>query len=821
MTELSCRTLRPGRFGWLLALCLLLLSSGGPLNAASWGGKRIDGVVAEKAGRSQTVEALVLLDDRDEMTVEAGKAYDPGDRLAYGRRMKERRQRLAAAKKRLLAESFDSGLSVVGDYDLLPVLHVKFKSARALDKLARHARVLTVEENRASEAHLLQSLPLIGQADAASLGALGSGGTVAVLDTGVDYARATFGSCTAPGAPATCRVIYAQDFAPDDGIRDVAPYHGSNVAGIVLGAAPGARIAALDVFRADGYAYISDILAAINWCVANRDAYNIVTINMSLGGGRYYSQIEPADAWGTAIQRAVDAGIVVVASAGNSAYRDSLCAPAAYRNVVSVGAVYDAGIGRRNWAVCSDATTAADKVACFSNSAPFLTLLAPGSLIASAGVSMSGTSQAGPHVAGAAAVLRSAFPSDSVAGITARMLNGPLITDPRNGISKPRLDLSTALEGVMSSYLLTTSVMPPESGSITPADGSFAVGTELTLTAQAADGYEFTSWGGACAGQPGETCALLMNQDQEVSASFSPSMVPANTPPLAVDDSVVTAEDIPSAISVLANDSDADGDPLTVSAFSQPNHGAVVSAQGGVLTYTPAGDYSGTDSFSYTLSDGRGGTDTAMVSITVAPVNDPPVVNAGPDQSATVGQAVVFSASGTSDPDPGDTLAYAWDFGDGTRGDGVSPSHAYLAPGNYRVVLTVTDGVGVAVQDSLAVTVADVPQLAMLSFESASHKVSEGIGGAVLKVLRTGPLDSSAGVRYTTGDGMARVFSDYKSTTGYLAWPAGDGSPREIVVQINNDRYREFPEYFYVRLSSVSGAVLGISTATVTIVDND
>ena len=81
----------------------------------------------------------------------------------------------------------------------------------------------------------------------------------------------------------------------------------------------------------------------------------------------------------------------------------------------------------------------------FSNSADFLTLLAPGSLITAAGISMEGTSQAAPHVAGAIAVLCEAYPSESTDAITNRLtITGVPVNDPGNGITKPRLDLFIA-----------------------------------------------------------------------------------------------------------------------------------------------------------------------------------------------------------------------------------------------------------------------------------------------------------------------------------------------------------------------------------------
>ena len=103
--------------------------------------------------------------------------------------------------------------------------------------------------------------------------------------------------------------------------------------------------------------------------------------------------------------------------------------------------------------------------------------------------------------------------------------------------------------------------------------------------------------------------------------------VAANVAPNAQDDSATTAEDTAVDVNVLANDTDADGDALAITAFTQPAHGTVTENANHTLHYVPAADFHGTDSFSYTISDGRGGTDTATVTIAVTPVNDAPVAN--------------------------------------------------------------------------------------------------------------------------------------------------------------------------------------------------
>ena len=97
---------------------------------------------------------------------------------------------------------------------------------------------------------------------------------------------------------------------------------------------------------------------------------------------------------------------------------------------------------------------------------------------------------------------------------------------------------------------------------------------------------------------------------------------PRNRPPNAVDDALAATEDTASSLNVLANDSDPDGDPVSFVGATAGSHGAV-SCVSGVCTYTPAADYNGTDSFTYTISDGRGASDVGTVNVTVAPVDEP------------------------------------------------------------------------------------------------------------------------------------------------------------------------------------------------------
>jgi hypothetical protein len=141
-----------------------------------------------------------------------------------------------------------------------------------------------------------------------------------------------------------------------------------------------------------------------------------------------------------------------------------------------------------------------------------------------------------------------------------------------------------------------------------------------------------------------------------IRATVSVTVGTPNQAPVANNDSVTTAQDTPVAFNVLANDTDPDGDTLRVTGLSaSPAHGILaIQFLTGETSYTPNAGYAGPDAFTYTVSDGRGGTSSATVSITVVP-NTPPVAN---NDSVTTPQdtPVTFNVL-VNDSDPnGDTL---------------------------------------------------------------------------------------------------------------------------------------------------------------------
>lgn len=142
-------------------------------------------------------------------------------------------------------------------------------------------------------------------------------------------------------------------------------------------------------------------------------------------------------------------------------------------------------------------------------------------------------------------------------------------------------------------------------------------------------------------------------------ATISITVTPVNDPLQAEDDNATMQEDAPIVtIDVLANDTDLDNDRLTVISATQGSNGSVTINASGTLTYTPNKNFCGTDEFSYTVSDGKGATDTAMVNVTVNAVNDVPMITSKPKTTTRVWASYTYDVD-AKDPDVEDTLTYS------------------------------------------------------------------------------------------------------------------------------------------------------------------
>jgi VCBS repeat-containing protein len=183
---------------------------------------------------------------------------------------------------------------------------------------------------------------------------------------------------------------------------------------------------------------------------------------------------------------------------------------------------------------------------------------------------------------------------------------------------------------------------------------------------------------------------------------------------VANDDAYATNEDITlnvaPVLGVLANDTDADSDPLTAVLQTSVSNGSLTLNPNGSFTYTPDPNFNGSDSFTYVANDGSVDSNIATVTITVNAVNDVPVADTGGPYTGVAGIEVSFDGSGSSDVD-GTIVSYDWDFGDGgshgsSPGSGVNPTHVYARPDTYFVTLTVTDDGGATRTEFTTATIA-------------------------------------------------------------------------------------------------------------------
>ena len=198
-------------------------------------------------------------------------------------------------------------------------------------------------------------------------------------------------------------------------------------------------------------------------------------------------------------------------------------------------------------------------------------------------------------------------------------------------------------------------------------------------------------------------------------------------PPVAGDDSKTTNENAPVTINVVANDADCPSDALAGGAVNPATvdlntstagiQNSITTAQGsfsadatGVVTFTPAQNYSGTAATGYTVNDKAGkASNVATISITVVAVNNPPVASAGPDKTITLPvNSVILNGSGT-DSD-GSIASYLWTQVSGgaatlTNANTANLTASGLQAGSYVFRLTVTDNQGTPGSDDATVTV--------------------------------------------------------------------------------------------------------------------
>lgn len=402
--------------------------------------------------------------------------YKPEGKLD-ARAAQAQRASIVQAQSALLSQLAIYNVRVTHRFTTIPYLALEV-NADALQALARIPNVTSIRQDKPRVPSLSESTNIVGATTVWTSGYTGAGQVVAILDTGVDSAhpflagKVVSEACystndSTEGSSSVCPGGVAESTAPGSGtycnLSIAGCYHGTHVAGIAAGRDPGgvgfsgvardANIIAIQVFsRFDNPYYCNSVPCALAWdadiikglerVYDLRNTYAIAAANLSLGGEAFSYVCDAAfPDYKTAMDNLRSVGIATVVASGNEYYSNAIATPACVSSAISVGSTRDG----------SGYATPVDAVSPFSNSASFLSLLAPGEIIYSSYpggsyVSISGTSMATPHVTGAWAIIKQRVPVSTVEQILAALTNtGVPIYDARNGITKPRIRINAAL----------------------------------------------------------------------------------------------------------------------------------------------------------------------------------------------------------------------------------------------------------------------------------------------------------------------------------------------------------------------------------------
>jgi hypothetical protein len=275
--------------------------------------------------------------------------------------------------------------------------------------------------------------------------------------------------------------------------------------------------------------------------------------------------------------------------------------------------------------------------------------------------------------------------------------------------------------------LLVVDVGTASKGTVTITGGGTGLTYQPTAGATGSDSFSYTA-GDGHGGSASATVHVTIAD---------------NGIPTANDDVLVVLEDDPAtAVPVFANDTDPEDDPLLVIATSTPAKGAVAITGGGTgLTYTPAHDANGSDSFTYTVNDGKGGIASATVDVTITPTNDDPVavtdtLTVAEDATAT---AVAVLANDTDVEGDATTITGTTDGAKGVvvitgGGAGLTYKPNLNANGSDTFTYTISDGNGGVGTGTVDVTITPVndPPVAL---NDTAFTVQQGSGASPLAVM--------------------------------------------------------------------------------------
>jgi subtilisin family serine protease len=411
-------------------------------------GNRVSAQLTQKIETGENVRVFIMFDVPKLQTI-SNKSSSP-----MSTRLSHQMNAISAVRTNVIAGLSTENFTLERQFNYINGMAMTV-NADGLSELLANISVLRVDIDQGGQGHLNEGRPIATIDAVQSMGYTGEDVVVAVLDSGFDsdhpdlsddlVAEACF--CSDGGAgccPSGGTTQFGTGAAEDD------HGHGTHVSGIItssgivgpIGSAPDAGIVAVKVLdSANSFCCASDVTAGLDWVIGRDD---VDLVNMSLGtSAGFTGDCDDVFAFTMAMSTAINTlsrkGVVAFASAGNNGSGTEMGAPACLDKVVSVGAIYDAGVD-------------VGKVTTFSQSNSETDVFAPGSLITSSQlgggtIDFQGTSMASPMTAGCAALLLDIDKSLSAADIKKALTGSSTqVTDPTNDLNFPLLDCADAVK---------------------------------------------------------------------------------------------------------------------------------------------------------------------------------------------------------------------------------------------------------------------------------------------------------------------------------------------------------------------------------------
>jgi subtilisin family serine protease len=421
---------------------------------------------AIRAGRNPRVVVALNVPELETTPADLTQSPDAAPRTPPG--FARRRADIATARRAAIGRARPEALVKLRQYESVPAFAANITSEDAVRAIASDPRVRRISLDVGGTGQLASSVRVIAATERHEVGNKGQGVVIGLLDSGVDsdhpdlsdavVHEACFGSDSDIVGPGFCPNGSDRQFGPGAAEDDAG--HGTFVAGVLTsngvvsapGVAPGASIVAIKVtdncsISGCFYAF-SEIVAALDYIIANNATLEIRAINMSFTTrDKFLGACDNAEAWSMAGAAAINTlramGVIAFAANGNDGSGTLVGAPACLSNVVAVGATNDQ-----------------DQVGAFSNSNVTTDIFAPGVSITSdflgggTFTSTGSTSAATPHATGCAALLIDSGEALTPAAIETRLETSPVIvTDPKNGIARPRIDCSYSAIAALSALI--------------------------------------------------------------------------------------------------------------------------------------------------------------------------------------------------------------------------------------------------------------------------------------------------------------------------------------------------------------------------------